>query len=62
MSDNNVDISDLNKVDVLAALYNASRPQRMGFLEYCPTPMTSDQARQLLDTTACTTTTSLAAS
>jgi len=43
-----VNISDLDKAAVLAALYNAARPQGMGFYQYDPTPMTIEQARELL--------------
>jgi len=38
-----------NQADILAALYNASRPQGMGFQQYDPTPMTREQAQELLD-------------
>jgi len=44
-----MDISHLNKADVLAALYNHSRPQGMGFLHYTPEDMTTEQAQKLLD-------------
>ena len=40
---------DKNRADVLAALYNASKPQGMGFQQYDPTPMTREQAQELLD-------------
>lgn len=40
-----VAIDGLDKAAVLAALYNAARPQGMGFLHYDPTPMTIEQAR-----------------
>ena len=43
-----IDISDLNKADVLAALYNASRPLGMGFLQYDATPMLRQEAEDLL--------------
>lgn len=43
-------IAGLNKADVLAALYNASRPQGMGFLSYDSTQMTRSQAEALLPT------------
>ncbi|MBU1970331.1 hypothetical protein KJ605_00935, partial [Patescibacteria group bacterium] len=33
---------------VLAALYNAAKPQGMGFTHYDPAPMTLEQAEQLL--------------
>lgn len=43
-----VDISNKDKAEVLAALYNNSHPQGMGFLQYNPEPMTIEQARELL--------------
>lgn len=43
-----IDISKLNKAKVLAALYNASRPQGMGFLHYDSEPMTEQEATKLL--------------
>lgn len=46
-----VNITGLNKADVLATLYNASRPQGMGFLSYDPTPMARETAQAYLDTT-----------
>ena len=47
-----IDISKLDKAAVLAALYNAARPQGMGFLHYTPEDMTRDQAAELLKETA----------
>ena len=44
-----IDISKLNKADVLAALYHAARPQGMGMLHFTPEPMTTEQAQALLD-------------
>jgi hypothetical protein len=44
----NISLEGLNKADVLAALYNASRPQGLGFASYDPTPMTSEQAQAIL--------------
>jgi hypothetical protein len=38
-----IDISGLDKGAVLAALYNASRPQGMGFLHYTPEDMTPEE-------------------
>ena len=35
-----VRIVDLDKADVLAALYNAAQPQGKGFMQYSSTPMT----------------------
>jgi hypothetical protein len=43
-----MDIKGLNKAAVLAALYNASKPQGMGFMHYDPTPMTEKEAAMLL--------------
>lgn len=43
-----INLKGFNKAAVLAALYNASKPQGMGFLQYEPTPMTVEQAEQLL--------------
>lgn len=44
-----IKIAELNKADVLAALYNRARAQGMGFLQYDPTPMTREQAQEILD-------------
>lgn len=44
-----VDISDLGPAKVLTALYNASYPGGMGFLQYNPEPMTEAQAQEILD-------------
>jgi hypothetical protein len=43
-----VSIVGLKKSAVLAALYNASRPQGLGFLQYNPQPMTEERAEELL--------------
>jgi len=43
-----IDIKDLNKAEVLAGLYNASRPQGMGFITYDPIPMQVEEAESLL--------------
>ena len=40
-----IDITGLDKADVLAALYNNSRPQGLGFLQFNPAPMTTEEAR-----------------
>ena len=47
-----VDISNKDKAEVLAALYNNSHPHGLGFLHYNPEPMTIEQARELLKETA----------
>jgi hypothetical protein len=44
-----IQLKDYNKGDVLAALYNASKPQGMGFLHASPEPMTREEAEQLLE-------------
>jgi len=49
MVDEKLSLKGLNKADVLAVLYNASKPQGMGFMHYDPKPMTRDKAKQLLD-------------
>ena len=43
-----VDISGLDRAEVLAALYNAARPQGMGFLHYKAESMTVEEAREQL--------------
>ena len=48
MSDN-ISIADLNKAAVLAALFNGSRPQGLGFLAYSGDGMTTEQAQAILD-------------
>lgn len=47
-----VDISNKDKAEVLAALYNNSHPHGSGFLQYNPEPMTIEQAREQLKETA----------
>ena len=44
-----IDISNKNKADVLAALYNNAKPIGMGIIHYDPTPMTREQAQYILD-------------
>jgi hypothetical protein len=44
-----IDISKLDKAEVLAALYNRSKAQGMGWINFDPAPMTATQARALLD-------------
>jgi len=43
-----IDISKMDKAEVLAALYNASRPLGMGMLHYTPEEMDVEEARGLL--------------
>ena len=47
MSDT-ISLIGIDKAEVLAALYNASHPQGMGFLHATPTDMTVEEARKLL--------------
>ena len=43
-----IDISKLDKADVLCALYNNSHPQGMGFLQATPQDMEHEEAVELL--------------
>ena len=43
-----INIEKKDKAQVLAALYNASKPLGMGFLHYDPTLMKPEEARELL--------------
>lgn len=43
-----ISIAGLNKAEVLAALYNAARPQGMGFMQYQAQPMHSREAEEIL--------------
>lgn len=43
-----ISIKGLDKAAVLAALYNAARPQGMGFMRFDPKPMTVEEARGVL--------------
>lgn len=45
-----VSIAGLNRAAVLAALYNASQPVGMGFLQYTPKPMSIEDAEEILQT------------
>ena len=44
-----IDISKLNKAEVLAALYNKSQPLGMGILYFTPEDITTEKAQKLLD-------------
>lgn len=48
MSDN-IDLTGLDKAAVLAALFNGSRPQGLGFMAYKEGNMTVENARAILD-------------
>lgn len=45
-----IDISKLDKAEVLSALYNNSRPQELGFLQADNTPIQKEKAATLLET------------
>jgi hypothetical protein len=42
-----IDISEINKAELLKALYDHSQPQGMGILHYDPRPMTLEEADEL---------------
>ena len=44
-----ISLKGLDKAAVLAALYNASKPQGLGFLHFDPAQMTVPEAAELLD-------------
>jgi hypothetical protein len=41
-------VNDTNRALVLAALYNASRPQGLGWIPYAPKDMTEEEAQGFL--------------
>ena len=43
-----INLEGLDRAEILAALYNASKPQGLGVLHYDPSPMTRDEAEELL--------------
>ena len=45
-----IDTTGLKKSAVLATLYNASKPQGLGFLQFDPAPMTEEEAEEILKT------------
>lgn len=44
-----IDLKDRNKAEVLAKLYNASKPQGLGWLQADSNPMTTEEAQEILD-------------
>ena len=44
-----ISLEGLDKAEVLAALYNASRPLGMGLMHYTPAPLNINEARSLLE-------------
>lgn len=51
VQENVIDISNKDKAEVLAGLYNNSHPMGMGMAQYDPTPMTIEVARKILEKT-----------
>ncbi len=49
MEEGEIDVSDINSAELLAALYNRSSPLGLGFLHAKPGDMTVEQAQVLLD-------------
>ena len=49
VSENLIDISNKDKAEVLAGLYNNSHPQGMGIAQYDPAPMTTEIAKKILE-------------
>lgn len=49
--EDHINLKGLDKAIVLAALFNGAQPQGMGFMRYDPTPMTIEEARELLKQT-----------
>ena len=43
-----IDLNGKDKAEVLSKLYNASRPQGLGLLQFNPKPMTKEEASELL--------------
>lgn len=50
LNSNRIWIADLDKAQVLAALYNRAKPQGMGFLHYTPEDMTQAEAEKEIRT------------
>jgi hypothetical protein len=48
-TDDLIDISKMDKAEVLAKLYNAARPMGMGMLQARPGDLSIEDARRLLD-------------
>ena len=49
MNDESIDIKGMDKGKILAALYNASQPLGLGFLQATPENMTVEEARGLTE-------------
>jgi len=49
MVDKVINISKMNKAEVLSALYNAAKPQGMGYLHYDPTKMSVKEAAYIIE-------------
>jgi len=53
LAKNELDISALDKAEVLAALYNNSKPLGLGYLHYDPSEMSREEAAELLTEYKC---------
>lgn len=42
-------VNSSNKAKILASLYNASKPQGLGLIQYDPEPMTEEEAEILIE-------------
>lgn len=49
MENGNIDVSNIDQAELLAGLYNRSRPQGMGFLQAIDGDMTTEQAQKELE-------------
>lgn len=49
LGDNLVDISNKDKAEVLASLYNRSHPDGLGYKEFTPEPLSIKEAKELLN-------------
>jgi len=45
----NINLDGLDKADVLAVLYNSSKPLGLGFMQYDSKPMNKEEAQTILD-------------
>ena len=47
--ENEINISNRNKAEVLAMLYNKAKPQGLGLIHFTPEHMTTKEAQEILD-------------
>jgi len=48
-TDDTLEITGANLIDVVKAAYDLSKPVGMGFMHYTPEPLTDDEARELIN-------------